>query len=212
MPIPITAKGLAKFMTASHAAQRKILRDFKFPKPEGSAQAMYYSEALHCIRRYHQSGNDEDVIIRTADRLRAEAQSAGSATATRLRHNLAVLLKYWKHFGTRNFTLLDVPTLALTYGEVRVKASPDLCVREEERRLLKFDFGTKPPADQLIKAMLQIIYEAASAAGNAVTAKNVRYLDVRRGKEYPGAKTRSRLAREIEAACANIEALWPSIN
>lgn len=40
--IKITAKGLAKFMIANAAQQRKILKDFKNPDPDGFAQKLYY--------------------------------------------------------------------------------------------------------------------------------------------------------------------------
>ena len=46
----VTAKGLANFMIPEPRAQRKILRNFKFPKPAGHAQAAYYQDALRVIR------------------------------------------------------------------------------------------------------------------------------------------------------------------
>jgi hypothetical protein len=49
--IKISLKGLAKFMTASPSAQRKVLRDYKYPKPEGEAQASFYRDARRDIRR-----------------------------------------------------------------------------------------------------------------------------------------------------------------
>ena len=49
--IKITAKGLAKFMTAGESRKRSILRNFKFPDPEGYAQAARTGHGLHFIIR-----------------------------------------------------------------------------------------------------------------------------------------------------------------
>lgn len=42
--IKIGLKGLAKFMTSALAAQRKVLRDYKYPRQEGQTHASYYRD------------------------------------------------------------------------------------------------------------------------------------------------------------------------
>ena len=61
--IKITAKGLAKYMTSGEARKRKILRDYKFPDPEGAVQSKYYAEARRVIEDYHGGGNDASIIV-----------------------------------------------------------------------------------------------------------------------------------------------------
>ena len=44
-----------------------------------------------------------------------------------------------------------------------------------------------------------------------LTSASVLYLDVPRGAEYRGARVRSRLENEMQAACENIVAIWNGI-
>ena len=77
MPIPISVNGLAKFMTSSEAARRRILRDFKFPfNKDGSKkpQIVRYSEARAVIRDYHESGNNAATIVTAIEKLIAKKQ------------------------------------------------------------------------------------------------------------------------------------------
>ena len=71
--IRITAKGLAKYMTSGEASKRKILRDYKFPDPEGAVQIKYYAEARAVIEHYHGSGNDPSIIVSAVDDLNTKA-------------------------------------------------------------------------------------------------------------------------------------------
>ena len=59
MTLKLSAKGLAKFMTSSAAGQRKVLRDYKYPDEEGTAQAAYYREACDIVAQYHRDGHDK---------------------------------------------------------------------------------------------------------------------------------------------------------
>ena len=59
----LTTNGVIKYLATTDAAQReKILRDYKYPDPEGDAQGMYYQPARDAIRKYHQHGNDRTVF------------------------------------------------------------------------------------------------------------------------------------------------------
>jgi len=207
----ITVKGLAKFMTSGAATQRKILRDFKFPDPEGGVQAAYYAEARRAIAEYHNSGNDPSVIAYEVETLGNKAYHASGRRRTRFEHNIRALQSYLENFGHANFRVLSTPSLALTHGNVVVSAIPDLYVRHQGRKkLIKLDLGTKAPDTKLVNIILQVIYDAALGDGS-LQANDVIYLDVPRAKAYRGARIRTRLRTEIQAACQNIEALWPTI-
>jgi hypothetical protein len=80
--IRLTAKGLAKYMTSGAASQRKILRDYKFPDPEGAVQAKYYAEARRVIEQYHTAGNDASVIASAVDHLGTKAAREGGKRKT----------------------------------------------------------------------------------------------------------------------------------
>ena len=63
----------------------------------------------------------------------------------------------------------------------------------------------------MIKIILQVIYEAAIRSNLHVRPQDVIYLDASRAVQHKGAQVRARLRRDIEAACANIEAMWSGI-
>lgn len=209
----ISVKGLAKFMTSGEAAKRKILKDFKFPNPEGGVQAAYYVEARHAIAQYHNSGNDPAVIVAEVQRLGQKAYRATGGKRTRLEHNMRALQSYLENFGREEFKVLATPSISLRKGDVVVSARPDLFVRHDGReKLIKLDLGTSTPIPRVINITIQVIYDAALSDGIEVLPKDVIYIDVARAEAHLGARVRTRLRTEIQAACQNIEALWPTIN
>jgi hypothetical protein len=210
--IRITSKGLAKFMLGGPATQRKTLRDFKFPNPEGSAQATYYSPARNAIKRYHGEGNDPSILVHEVDRLRISAGGSTDAQRGRLENNIRALQSYLKNFGQERFQVLPTPRLRFSFRTVVVSATADLHVEDgSTRKLIKLDLSKKAPDPKMVRAILQIMFQAALEGGLGVEPRNVVYLDVDRAAQYKGARVRTRLQAEIEAACRNVEALWPGI-
>jgi hypothetical protein len=210
--IRITAKGLAKFMTSGSVGQRSVLRNFKFPDPEGGVQAAYYSEARRAIEEFHESENDAASIVREVQKLSEKSFRASGNSKIRIEHNIRALRHYLEIFGSEDFKILPCPTLALIHNTVSVGSTPDFCVRHKGRKkLVKLDLGTRPPDPKVVGIVLQVIFEAAQSANINILPGDVLYLDVPGEIVHKTAKTRSRLKREIEAACENIEALWASI-
>lgn len=210
--IKIGVKGLAKFMTASAAGQRKVLRDYKFPNEEGTAQAAYYREARDLVAEYHRRGHPAEWIRDKATVLQTTAAALPGRVATRLRHNARALLDYATHFPSKVYVVLPEKKFYVTFGEVRVSILPDLHVREKDReRFLKLEFSKTAPDDATIKIVSQIMFEAAIAAKIPATSSDILYIDVARSATHKGARIRSRMKTEIEAACANIAAMWDSI-
>jgi hypothetical protein len=210
--IRITLKGLAKFMTATPAQQRKILRDFKYPKEEGLAQAVYYKEARDFIYSKHKNNRPTSWLVDRAAQIQLLASAAAGNTKTRLGHNARALQEYAQHFGDRHFDVLGDLDVSLSIAGVRVKINPDLHVREgETEKLIKLEFSNKPPDQQVVRIICQTLYEGAQQGGRVFQPAAVLYLDVPRGEVYRGARTRSRLRGEIDAACQNIAALWDRI-
>lgn len=212
MAIKIGVKGLAQFMLASPSGQRRILRDYKFPTPEGRAKGAYYADAVNGIRQFLLSGNDGRVILGAADRLRDQERTATKpSTITRLKQNRAALTAYLRNFPDWRIAILQTSGLVLTHGDVRISARPDICVMDGTTKFVKLDCGKPTPEQKLINVVVQVMYQAAVANGQQVRPQDVIYVDVRRATRSKGARARSRIDRDVEAACANIEALWPSI-
>ena len=210
--IKITVKGLAKFMTKGPAGQRKVLRDFKFPRPEGFVQSIYYGEARQAIRDYHSKGNNPATLVKAIGDLRAEADRAAGQTQTRLEHNIRAVESYLRHFANRRFRVLQTPRLEYSHQNVAIGATPDLFVEEKGcEKLIKLELGADAPDRAMVKIILQVMYEAALSHGIRVRPQDVICLDATRAVQHKGAKVRARLTREIEAACENIEAMWPGI-
>jgi hypothetical protein len=210
--IRLTVKGLAKFMTRRPAAQRKILRDFKFPQPEGFVQTTYYAEARQAIRDYHAGENDPATLVKAVDLLRAKADRSQGQTRTRLEHNIRAVESYVRHLAGRRFKMLQAPRLEYSHGGVAVRATPDLSVQEKGREsLIKLELGADLPDRKMIKIILQVIYEAGLKSGLRVRPQDVIYLDASRAVQHRGAQTRARLRHDIQAACESIDALWTGI-
>jgi len=209
--IRISLKGLAKFITSNPSQQRKILRDFKYPDPEGGVQAVYYAEARDAIVKFHKNMKPKEWLEAQAQRLSEfAAQSDGRARA-RHRHNAVALYDYKENFGGRQYTVLQPPRIKLTYSGVIISATPDMYVEERGRqRLIKFEFNRNASDPRLAKIVTQAMYEAQAGEGIGLPSSAVLYLNIHTG-ETTKAQTRSRLQQEIEDACQNIAALWDGI-
>jgi len=210
--IKISLKGLAKFMTASAVAQRKILRDFKHPDPEGSAQARYYKEARDRIAAFHRHQHGDGWLSQEAGTIASHALASTPATRVRLQNNARALRAYERHFGGRQFEILPDVSLDLKYAGVRISVQPDLHVREQGReKIIKLEFSKKEPDGKAVRVIAQGLFEAASNAHLGLSSGDVLYMDCVRGAAHKGARVGARMAKEIEAACQNIAALWPGI-
>lgn len=210
--IRLTAKGLAKYMTSGDARKRKILRDYKFPDPEGAVQAKYYAEARRVIEQYHGGGNDASIIVSAVDELNTNAARELGRKHDRLRNNIRALESYLANFGKKKLTILPTPDVKFTHGQVLVSAYPDLYVKDGDRhKIIKLDLGKDHPKPEMIKIVLQVTFAAAQAARLPVLPKDVIYVEVEHGTQHSGVKRRARLQRDIEAACQTIEDVWAKL-
>lgn len=210
--IKLSAKGLAKYMTSGAATQRAILRNYKHPDPEGAVQTKYYAEARAAIEEYHSSGNDPATAVRAVDALHDKLLRTQGRKRDRIRNNIRAVESYLGHFGKKNLTVLPSPDLKYAHGEVLVSAYPDLYVKDgNQHKTIKLDFSKQNVNPHLITIVLQVTLAAAQARKLPVKPQNIIYLDVVRGQEHRGAKTRARLMRDVDAACQTIEDVWPRL-
>jgi hypothetical protein len=211
--IKMSVKGLAKFMTASPAAQRRILKEFKFPDDdEPKAMRLYYGEATDAIKGFHRRGNDTQWLMNQADLLSELATSLGGQSGVRLRNNARGLRQYAQNFQGRTFSILSDLRLALVHGNVKITVAPDLHVNEgNKEKIIKLDFSQGTIEETQIKIISQCMFEAFRAAHGAITPSSVLYLRVPNGIEHRGARIGARLRADVRAACDNIAALWDTI-
>lgn len=210
--IKIGLKGLAKFMTSNSAQQRKILRDYKYPDPEGLAQATYYREARDFIVAYHRNGQDASWLIERAMILDSFALQSTGQTKTRYKNNARALREYARFFAKKKFEVLSDVNLKLTLSGVTISIVPDLHVKEGEiEKIVKLEFTKDKPDDKLVKIVSQAMYEAQSGARMGLGSSAVLYFDIPRGKVYKGARVGSRMQSELTAACENLSAIWQGI-
>jgi len=212
--ISITVKGLAKFMTASPAQQRKIVRDFKYPKlDESAAQQKYYREVRTIITAYHKADRQPGWLLQKAALLETLAtQERKSRGRIRLNHNARAVRSYHEHFRKRKFEVLDRNSLHFDSGNVRTKVTPDLHVIENDaEKIIKLEFATTEPSVDVVRIISQVMYEAANCNGAALPSGSVLYCDVPRGAAHKGARARTRMLGNIRAACETIENIWEAI-
>ena len=152
----ISIKGLAKFMTSSNLTQRKTLRDYKYPDPEGSAQAIYYREARDSLSAFHERSLPVEWLRQRATLLISLAAQSSKSAETRLRNNARALNAYAERFPNTRYSVLPDLRLEFTNSAVRVTAYPDLHVREgRDEKLLRFEFGAAEPDGRAIQILAQ---------------------------------------------------------
>jgi hypothetical protein len=209
----LSLKGLADYMTAEAARQRTILRQYKYPSEDDArVKIMYYREARDRISAFHRGRENPNWLLNNADQLQTLASLSRGSTRTRLNHNARVLRSYKRYFSEKEYEVLKDLNLELSYGDVIITVRPDLHVREGRReKIIKYEFGVEAPIHREINIISQIMFESANNNGMALSSANVLYIDITRGHEHHGARLKARMARDVEATCQNISAIWDSI-
>jgi hypothetical protein len=209
----LSLKGLADYMTASPTRQRSILRSYKYPtEDEAQAKILYYREARDRIAAFHSSGETLAWLGNQATILLTLASYSRDRRRARLEHNARGIQQYARNFGSRSFDILGDFSHDLQYGDVVVSVYPDLHVREgETEKLIKLEFSKDEPNAALIRIISQCMFEAARDAGLGLSSANILLLDVPRGRAHRSSRMGARMARDIEATCENISAIWDTI-
>jgi hypothetical protein len=211
----LTLPRLAEYMTASESSKRKLLMEHKYPDTaDVKRMQRFYQEAKLKIAAYHRNRHTADWLVSQAvmyeQRVPVEIREN---ERRRLQGTADVLHAYAANFANRQFGMRDPVALTLCFRGVTITVRPDLHVVERKRE--KFIvLGCQKPAlagdagNVIAQGVLQAIQTANPQA--AYTSSSAAYLDIRRGTEFRG-RIRSRVARDIEAACATIADVWPHI-
>ena len=115
-PIEMTVNGLATYMLLSPARQRKILKDFKYPEPEGRVQAHYYREAYRILWEFYNKGHSTMWLMDEAAYLDSLVADPREPYQKRIKHNARTLQTFAKRFGNRKITGIE-PGRSLIYSD-----------------------------------------------------------------------------------------------
>jgi hypothetical protein len=215
MQIKLSVTGLAKFMNARPAAQRSLLKAYKFSTDSlgnKRPQIVRYSEARAAIQQYHDNGNKTDILKEAILDLRYKEELPHIKDAARIRDNMRAINNYMRHYSQSQYVLITRPRLKYKHLNVEISATPDLFVDDDGiRKLIKLHFNASSASQESIKFILKIMHEASSNAGLRVDAKNVIFLDLSRNQSYSGSPLNKNLRRDVNAACENIADIWPHI-
>lgn len=209
--IELSTRGVVRFALSGPAAQRKILRDYKFPDPEGAAQARYYRDTFRVISDYHRYKHATTWMDARADALDVMAKNAGGPIRTRLHSNAAAIREYQPLAPAKHYDVLPAARLALSAHGVRVRVSPELHVLDGNREMLIVLLPGDKVTEDEARLHAQIVCEAADQAGLGISPRNVVALALRSGQQFSATSHRVRVRRELDAAMQNVAALWPSI-
>jgi hypothetical protein len=112
--VKLNVRGVAKYIAAGPAKQRRVLRDYKYPDPQGYAQAGYYRDAQEIIEAYHRGEYENEWLLQRAAELQVQAAAMVGQRSTRLRSNATALRSYATHFGERRLEVLAHLSLRTT--------------------------------------------------------------------------------------------------
>lgn len=219
----ISANKLAEFMTAKSARQRQILRDQKYPS---DFKGMYYKEAAEAIARCIAS-NLEDVSV-LANTIGALSQSTATKIGTRRRidANIDALETFQ--------TMLDDVALEnveanlgahssqrLVIQGIEVSVRPEITLAGQSKKggaliggiKLHFPrtFSLDDDAAGYVSALVQEWCRQNRADEGLPHGPHCYVIDVGAKRVCSGVRSTAARMRDIEAACRNIAALWPSI-
>src|SRR5688572_5768846 len=125
--IKLSVRGLAKYIVASPAGQRRVLEDFKYAAgDEPFAMRTYYREVKDSIRNFHRGAHPADWLQQQAALVLASSREETGTTAKRLEQNARAIRQYEERLSRRRFEVLDRCRFRLTYFDVTINVVPDL--------------------------------------------------------------------------------------
>ena len=221
-PPRISVNKLAEFMLAKAGRQRQILRDQKYPT---DFKGMFHKEAAESIATCIASGLENvDVLdkrIAVLDQMECEKMGA----QRRVNANIDALESFKLMLDDIDLKGAD-PVLGaqsvpkLTVHGVAVSVRPEIVLKGIGKSgalagALKLHFPTTFPLSEetagYVSALSQEWSKIHLCDDGTAHGPYCMVLDVGSRKVYAGVKATANRMKDIEAACENIAALWPSI-
>lgn len=211
MPIKLSLRNFVKYFCATPSGKRKVLRDEKYPNPEGHAQIVFYREARKVIKEFHRGTRDLLWMREQSKSLNDGAAKERPQVAVRLKSNARAIDMYSKNFGSKKFTVLENLGSDVIFGDVRISVRPDLHVRESGReRVIKLDF-TKLGNSLANQIAAQLVFQASVTSGWGLKPADCLVYGLSTGNEFKGRPLGSRLLADINVECDNIGLVWDNI-
>ena len=101
---------------------------------------------------------------------------------------------------------------AVRIGSVRVSCSPHMVGRRGKNEVaVRVEFAAGPDAEKSAPILAHLMRMAGEGSGWAGPPGAFEVQVARTGKVFRASSSRSRLTKDIEAACATIEQVWPGL-
>lgn len=210
--IKLSVNCLAKFMTSTSSQQRKILQGIKYKTDENQAMINYYKDARRIIKEYHKSKFNKNWLINKAKTLNQLSLSVSSQSSKRLKRNAEVIKNYSENFENKNYDFDGSLKLKYSFSKIDINISSDLNLkRKNKKKIVKLGFLKEEPDTKVAKIICQLTFETCKNENILLPSSSFEYFDIDRGKILKFAREGSKLKKDIEAACLNIEAIWDTI-
>ena len=212
----ITMNALAEYLTASASRRRTIVSDQKSPK---AFRVAYYGDAEDAIVGAIAGSGDLDQLNRGRAKVLALPTAKPWDVSRRDTQLEAIeaaraFLQHQNAAPLRGLSLARRRTSPLLVGTVSVSVRPELLVESSPGVIvgaIKLYFSkTLPLSDERARyagAILQMAVENLKAS-QAVDFRRCLVLDVFAGRLSQAPRTYRRRRQDVDAACAEIAALW----
>lgn len=207
----LSARGLVRYLAAGPAAQRKILYDFKYPAPEGTAQASYYRDLRAAVARFHKDRLPVEWLFRRAVELEVPATGSSAARRTRLAANARAIRSYCEFIPESHYALLPIPHLRMVDGDVTIRVNVDFRILDDGAERMLLLLPAKRVTDEEARLHCNLVAEAAERAGLAIPPRAVSAFVLHRGRIVHASASRTKFRTDLEAALQNIAGIWPTI-
>lgn len=210
----LSLNGFIRYWASTSAAQReRVLRDFKYPDPEGEAQAIYYKPALDAIKSYHANGNDPTVLQRRLEVLEKQLPADSAQKTVKLEHNIRVIRAYRGQFGTRSFSPVDGEPVEFSEEGVAIRLAPDLVATERGRtRLIRFAFGKDGATEAERRVSTQMLRLYGEEAGFEIGGSDCQLLVVADGEVYQSTGSGPAFRAKLRSTLREVRRIWHDLS
>lgn len=209
----LSFNGVVKVLSASSAKDREdLIRDYKYPEPEGKAKGYYYGIARDTIRKYHAANNDCGVVDTSLEAVQSLYKEANAAKMSKLDNNIRVARAYMRHFGDKKYVPQDAPKIIADCEGVSLRMRPDFLAAEGKRtRIVRYEFSQKGATNDEIQFSLQMLAFYARAAGVEVQNSDCQLLIVADGTVKTLSGVSTRFEPKLKSAMREVRRIWADL-
>ena len=221
-PPSISINKLAEFMFAGTSRQRQILKDCKYPT---DFKGMYYKEADESISAAIASNLEDLSKITNQIAILEQMSPEKLGTQRRITSNIDALERFMGMVddidlkGSNPSHGTHAPQKLTFYG-VSISVRPQVLLKGEGKKgpvvgALKLHFprqySLQDQSAGIVSAVLQEWCKACLPDDGLAQGDMCCVIDVGAKKVFPGVRATAARLKDVESACQNIAALWPTI-